>query len=88
MNNYKQIIHKYVQAHRNEIVQELSELVKIPSVRGEAAPKAPFGEQCAEALKHTLDIEKEGISFHLIPYRFILRLQKSVFLQKKMLQKR
>ena len=53
MNNYKQIIHGYVQSHRNEIVQELSELVKIPSVRGEAAPKAPFGEQCVEALKHT-----------------------------------
>ena len=48
---YAQEIHDYVQMHRKEIVETLKELIKIPSVKGEAEDNAPFGKECARALE-------------------------------------
>ena len=44
---YKEQIHNYVQSHKEEIVETLKELIKIPSVRGTASENAPFGAECA-----------------------------------------
>lgn len=50
--NYQEQIHTYVQAHRNEIVNVLKELIFIPSTRGESQPNAPFGQACHDVLSH------------------------------------
>lgn len=50
---YSEKIHNYVVAHKEEIINTLKELVKIPSVRGVAEPYAPFGKECAKALEYT-----------------------------------
>lgn len=66
MNTYKEQIHDYVYGHRNEIISELTELIKIPSVRGEKEENAPFGIMCANVLKYTQKLyEKEGIETEL-----------------------
>ena len=53
MINYKDKIHNYIINNKDEIIAILKELVKIPSVRGEASPDAPFGKDCAEVLEYT-----------------------------------
>ncbi len=53
MLSYKKQIHNYIINNRNEIVSNLKELVRIPSVRGEAAPGEPFGKACAKVLEYT-----------------------------------
>lgn len=56
-------IDAYLAAHRDEIVQTLFELIRIPSVKAEPKPHAPFGESCAAALEaaHRL-YEREGLA--------------------------
>lgn len=49
---HAEIIHNYVVEHKEEIINTLKELVKIPSVKGSAMPGAPFGKECAEALEY------------------------------------
>ena len=46
-------IRNYIQQHKGEIVDTLKELIRIPSVRGEAEENAPFGEECARVLEFT-----------------------------------
>lgn len=53
---YSERIHHYEVAHREEIVNTLKELVKIPSVRGKAEFNAPFGTECAKALELTMQM--------------------------------
>ena len=55
-------IDTYLAAHRGEIVQTLMGLIRIPSVKSEPEPHAPFGENCAAALEaaHKL-YEREGL---------------------------
>ena len=55
-------IDTYLAAHREEIVQTLMGLIRIPSVKSEPEPHAPFGENCAAALEaaHKL-YEREGL---------------------------
>ena len=55
-------IDAYLAAHRDEIVQTLFELIRIPSVQSEPKLHAPFGESCAAALEaaHRL-YEREGL---------------------------
>lgn len=45
-------IHEWVQTHKNEMLQTLSEFVQIPSVRDDATagPGQPFGAACREIL--------------------------------------
>ena len=50
-------------AHREDLVAELSSLVAIPSVRGEAEEGAPYGRECRRALDAALALfEKRGAS--------------------------
>ena len=51
--NYRQQIHDYLAAHRGEMTELLKSLIRIPSVRGEAEPGAPFGRACNEVLEFT-----------------------------------
>ena len=44
-------VRAFIDASREDILNDLSALVRIPSVRGESAPNAPFGEGPAAALE-------------------------------------
>ncbi|GMA52502.1 dipeptidase PepV [Alicyclobacillus contaminans] len=46
----------FVQAHREEMVSTLQDLLRIPSVKGPAVPNGPFGHATAEALQYMLDL--------------------------------
>lgn len=48
---YQQSIHEYLQIHKNQIIEDLKKLVKIPSVQGQAEENTPFGKDCAYALR-------------------------------------
>lgn len=48
-------IHAYVDAHRQEIIETLQGLIRIPSVKAAPVPGAPFGQDCADALAFVLD---------------------------------
>ncbi len=41
-------------AHRGEMVRDVMRLARIPSIRSEAKPGAPFGEACARALDEAI----------------------------------
>jgi succinyl-diaminopimelate desuccinylase len=57
---YKVQIHNYVQNHKDEIVETLKELIKIPSVRSEAEENAPFGKECARLLRLIEQLYKDN----------------------------
>lgn len=52
-------IKEYIYAHKDELLGTLSELVAIPSVKGEPSEGAPFGKEPRRALDKMLDICKE-----------------------------
>lgn len=50
----KTLLHEfdnYLKKHKNEIVEDIFSLVKIPSVKSAAKPNAPYGDMCSKALK-------------------------------------
>lgn len=49
--SYDEKITAWLDEHRDWCIAQLMELVRIPSVRGEAAPGAPFGAECQRALE-------------------------------------
>ena len=56
-------IRAYLLAQKEELTEQLCALVRVPSVRGEAKPHAPFGEDCARALCAVRDMyTKNGFS--------------------------
>ncbi len=56
-------ISKYIDAHIGEMISELSALVAIPSVRGEALEGMPYGAENAKALEKMLNLaEKYGFT--------------------------
>ena len=57
---YREEIHNYIFSHKDEIVETLKELIKIPSVRGEASENAPFGIECARVLKSIEELYKNN----------------------------
>lgn len=57
---YTEKIHNYVDAHREEILNTLKELVKIPSVRGNSEDGAPFGKKCADVLEYIQNLYAEN----------------------------
>ena len=62
MNKYRESIHNYIENNKNEILSELKELLKIPSVRGKAEENAPFGKECKTVLEYIRKLyEKEGL---------------------------
>ena len=48
---YDEKIRAWIGEHREEILQKWMELIRIPSLSGEAEENAPFGKACAEALR-------------------------------------
>ena len=63
---YRDEIHNYIQANRNEITDTLKALVKIPSVRQAEEENGPFGKECAKALEFTKALyEKNGFKTEL-----------------------
>lgn len=54
-------IGNYLDDHKKEITDDLMHLMRVPSVRSEAKPGKPFGEECAKMLDVTKDLfEKNG----------------------------
>lgn len=53
---YDQKIVAWMDEHREKIIQDWIELSKIPSIRSEALPGAPFGAACAEALHKAAEL--------------------------------
>lgn len=49
--NYDQLFTAWLEENRQQILEDWMALVRIPSVRGEAAPDAPYGIECARALE-------------------------------------
>ncbi len=43
----------WLKENRQGLLADWIELVRIPSIRGEAVPNAPFGTECARALEHS-----------------------------------
>lgn len=52
----KAFVERWVDEHRDEMLRDIGTLVAVNSIRGEAAPGAPFGEGPAEALRRALDM--------------------------------
>lgn len=57
---YKEQIHNFVQTHKEEIIETLKELIKIPSIRGVAEKNAPFGKECARVLGFAQELYKKN----------------------------
>lgn len=53
-------IFSYLDSNFEDMVKDLARLIRIPSVMGEPAQNAPFGEQPAAALSEMLDICREA----------------------------
>lgn len=53
-----EIINSKVEEIKNSLLSDIIELVKIPSVEGEAKKNYPFGEEVAKALNKSLEISK------------------------------
>ena len=52
-------IDQYIHAHRNDVVEDLKKLVRIPSVSREDEDGKPFGMECAKVLALALEMAKE-----------------------------
>ncbi len=53
---YDAKIREWINAHKEEMIEDLFSLCRIPSVRGEAEKNAPFGKECARALQASADL--------------------------------
>ena len=53
---YKEQITQWVEAHREELIEDVKKLVRIRSDRGEALPGKPYGEGPAEVLQAALEL--------------------------------
>lgn len=60
-----------VSKYREEMLEALSGLIAIPSVKGESAPNMPYGRECFKALNYIMDLadsmglEAENLGGHL-----------------------
>ena len=55
----KEQIHNWMAGREDEFVNELTPLVAVNSITGEAAPGMPFGPGPAEALKLALELAEK-----------------------------
>ena len=59
-------VEDYINTHKDEIISDLLDLVRIPSVRSEAKENMPFGEDCYKMLVETKKLfEKNGFESRL-----------------------
>lgn len=62
MNDYSQIDQKladWIDNHRDEIIERTQEILRIPSIEGEASPGAPFGVETRRALDCALGVAEQ-----------------------------
>ena len=52
----KDKIYSWFQAHQDEMIRDICDLVRIPSVQTEASGEYPFGEQCFRAVEKSMEI--------------------------------
>lgn len=64
---YREKIDKYIDAHRQEMIEDICELCRINSERMEAEEDMPFGPGAAECLDTALDLA-EGYEFEVQDY--------------------
>ena len=64
---YKEQITKWVDDHRDELVEDVKKLVRIQSDKGPALPGKPYGEGPAKVLDAALKLA-EGYGFHTKNY--------------------
>lgn len=66
-------IDAYLKEHRDEIVRDLMELVKVPSIVSAAAPGAPFGEEVLKSLEKASEMfEREGLESKIYGGKYAL----------------
>ena len=60
--NYRSQIEAYFETHQTQLLQDLTELIRIPSVRGEAQERMPYGVGPAMALRKAAEqMERAGL---------------------------
>ena len=65
VKNISEAIHGYIKDNRDNIVGQLKDLARIPSLAAEAKDSAMFGEGCAKAILHTEALfRKSGLKTH------------------------
>ena len=52
----KDKIYSWFQVHQDEMIRDICDLVRIPSVQVEACGEYPFGEQCFRAVEKSMEI--------------------------------
>ena len=63
---YDEKIKSWIEENRDQMVEMWLDLIRIPSVRSDPAPGAPFGIPCAQALKKATEYgEQMGFSTRL-----------------------
>ena len=67
-NDILQKIDKYIEEHREQMIRDLSGLVRVPSVQSAAEKDAPFGKECRRILEETKELyENHGIETVISP---------------------
>ena len=62
MDNYSDIdqqLSTWIDDHADELLTTTQELLRIPSVKGDAAPNAPYGDETARALAYVLGLASD-----------------------------
>lgn len=63
---FREEIHSYIETNKNEIIETLKALIKIPSFKGETSENAPFGKECEKVLEFIQKLyEKNGFETEL-----------------------
>ena len=55
-----ELVRAYLADHRSEMVRDLMRLIRVPSVRSDPAPDAPFGEACRKGLYEAIALFREN----------------------------
>ena len=66
--SYREEIGRWLRSHKEQIIKDLTDLVKIPSVAGAPDGEAPFGKECLRVLYAARELyRREGFSAELDP---------------------
>ncbi len=55
---YDQLIKEWIAENKEDIIKDWISICKTPAIKSEAAPNAPFGTECAKALRECTDLFK------------------------------
>lgn len=62
---YDTLIREWIETHKQEILDKWMELVRIPSVHGQAEENAPYGVECDRAMRTAASYYGEGFTVKL-----------------------